>query len=76
MQSMKVDTQPRPSLLSWFKNLSVSHQSRVQFYQCTCSLSIISVLVYGFLGVLTLTLTKKARYLLKFQWFCRKLLLY
>jgi len=34
MQSMKVDTQPR--LLSWFKNLSVSHQPRVQI----CPLSL------------------------------------
>jgi len=41
MQSMKVDTQPRPSLLSWFKNLSVSHQPRVQF--CTLSVYLFMV---------------------------------
>jgi len=29
MQFMKVDTKPRPSLLSWFRNLIMSHQSMV-----------------------------------------------
>jgi len=40
MQSTKVDTQP--SLLSWFKNLSVSHQPRVQF----CPLSVYLFMVF------------------------------
>jgi len=44
MQSMKVDTQPRPnpSLLSWFKNLSLSHQPRVQFCPLSVNLFMVS----------------------------------
>jgi len=42
MQSMKVDIQPRPSLLSWFKNLSVSLQSRVQFCPISVYLFMVS----------------------------------
>jgi len=44
MQSMKVDTKPgpSPSLLSWYKNFSVSHQPRVQFFQLSVYLFMVS----------------------------------
>jgi len=42
MQSMKVDAKPRPSLLSWFKNRSVSHQPRVQIFPLSVCLFMVS----------------------------------